>query len=366
MKYRVTCQTPTLVGDGQRLSPIDYMVWKDHVNVLDQRRIFRLLSKGPRLEGYLAQLRKADRLDFASWGGFAQNFAGRRIPFEHASATQIWQNARTEHLFIPTFAAGPGGAYLPGSALKGALRTGVVAQRWNDTTLNGMAERAKEGERAARNVAAKAEDAVLGGPGANRMKRVAIGDSAVTPFSGMKVYLARVATLASKGTKLELAWKRTGPGSVSRAEEATPIFVEMAAPGVFFEGSWREKSTGDRQKVFEATNQHSAKLLALQRAWAENAGLLRLRDTMAALEDRLTQIAPRGDACLLSLGWGGGLLGKSAWLDTGAQAYRELIRQLPFYARAIQSGLPFPKTRKIVFLGGQPASLAGWVLLQVG
>ena len=78
MKYRVTCLTPTLVGDGQRLAPIDYMVWRDHVNVLDQRRIFKLLSKGPRLEGYLTQLKKAEKLDFASWGGFAQNFAGRR------------------------------------------------------------------------------------------------------------------------------------------------------------------------------------------------------------------------------------------------------------------------------------------------
>ena len=76
MNYRLTCLTPTLVGDGQRLSPIDYMVWKDHVNVLDQWRIFRLLAKGPRLESYLTQLKKADKLDFASWGGFAQNYAG--------------------------------------------------------------------------------------------------------------------------------------------------------------------------------------------------------------------------------------------------------------------------------------------------
>ena len=53
MRYRLTCLTPLLVGDGRKLSPIDYMVWKDHVNVLDQWRIFRLLAKGPRLEGYL-------------------------------------------------------------------------------------------------------------------------------------------------------------------------------------------------------------------------------------------------------------------------------------------------------------------------
>ena len=41
MKYRLTCLTPLLVGDGNRLSAIDYMVWKDQVNVLDQRRILR-------------------------------------------------------------------------------------------------------------------------------------------------------------------------------------------------------------------------------------------------------------------------------------------------------------------------------------
>ncbi len=101
MNYRLTCLTPTLVGDGQRLSPIDYMVWKDHVNVLDQWRIFRLLAKGPRLEGYLTQLKKAEKLDFASWGGFAQNYAGRRIPFEHPSSTQYWERTHAEHLFIP-------------------------------------------------------------------------------------------------------------------------------------------------------------------------------------------------------------------------------------------------------------------------
>ncbi|MGA2215720.1 MAG: hypothetical protein ABSH31_20785, partial [Bryobacteraceae bacterium] len=107
MNYRLTCLTPTLVGDGQRLSPIDYMVWKDHVNVLDQWRIFRLLAKGPRLEGYLSQLKKAEKLDFASWGGFAQNYAGRRIPFEHPSSAQYWERTHAEHLFIPTFSTGP-------------------------------------------------------------------------------------------------------------------------------------------------------------------------------------------------------------------------------------------------------------------
>ena len=106
MRYRLTCLTPVLVGDGRALSPIDYMVWKDQVNVLDQWRIFRLLAKGPRLEGYLEQLKKAQKLDFASWGGFAQNFAERRIPFEHPACSAYWNRAAGGSLNVPTFAAG--------------------------------------------------------------------------------------------------------------------------------------------------------------------------------------------------------------------------------------------------------------------
>src|SRR6204780_5132080 len=141
MKYRVMCLTPTLVGDGQKLSPIDYMVWRDHVNVLDQRRIFKLLAKGPRLDGYLAQLKKADRLDFASWGGFAQNFAGRRIPFENVSYAGYWNRAMGESLHIPTFAAGASGPYLPGAPIKGALRTGMLFANWREGMLQGVLDR---------------------------------------------------------------------------------------------------------------------------------------------------------------------------------------------------------------------------------
>ena len=132
MRYRLTVLTPTLVGDGRSLSPIDYMVWKDHVNVLDQWRIFRLLAKGPRLEAYLEQLKKSEKLDFASWGGFAQNFAGRRIPFENAAYSTYWNRAMGDSLHIPTFAAGASGPYLPGTAIKGALRTGMAFANWRD------------------------------------------------------------------------------------------------------------------------------------------------------------------------------------------------------------------------------------------
>ena len=235
MRYRLTCLTPLLVGDGRRLSPIDYMVWKDHVNVLDQWRIFRLLAKGPRLEGYLAQLKKADKLDFASWGGFAQNFAGRRIPFENAAYSTYWNRAAGDSLHIPTFASGASGPYLPGTAVKGALRTGMVFANWRDGMLQDVLGRVK-GDRLPRRPAEAVEEQALGAAGTSRMRFVSASDSSVITADKFKIYLLRTSTLVPRGANLALGWKQSPRGAVDgvRPEESTPSFAEMAVPGTTF------------------------------------------------------------------------------------------------------------------------------------
>ena len=364
MNYRVTCLTPTLVGDGQKLAPIDYMVWKDHVNVLDQRRIFRLLARGPRLEGYLTQLKTATKLDFTSWGGFAQNFAGRRIPFEHASSVPVWERAHSENLFIPTFATSPSGPYLPATAIKGALRTGAVFSRWNENTLRELAGRMEE-DRPPRNPSAKAEDAALGGHSGNRMRRVGTADSNPVTYAGMKIYLLRVAALVARGGgKFELGWKSPrGTADARRIEESTPTFAEMAAPGMVFEGLWNETSAQDRQKLFQASNSYAASQIQRHKEYAERTGLERLAGTLGDLEKRVQDCG--NHACVVALGWGAGMLSKISVGDTADPNYRSILRHFSLYQKAVQTGLPFPKTRRIVFEGGRPAFLPGWVLLEV-
>jgi CRISPR-associated protein Csm5 len=70
-------------------------------------------------------------------------------------------------------------------------------------------------------------------------------------------------------------------------------------------------------------------------------------------------------SCVLCLGWGAGFVSKSAVPYTGSESYRQLLQQVPLYSEALRSGMPFPKTRRIVFEGNQPSSLPGWALLEV-
>lgn len=86
---------------------------------------------------------------------------------------------------------------------------------------------------------------------------------------------------------------------------------------------------------------------------------------MDELEQKLAAARAKG-SCLLSLGWGGGLPAKSAWLDTTNADYRQILEAYQFYNRALATNLPFPKTRRIVFLNNKPATLPGWVELEIG
>jgi len=379
MKYKVTALTPLLVGDGRELSPIDYMVWKDQVNVLDQTRIFKLLSRGPRLEGYLAQLRKATKLDFASWGGFAQNFSQRRIPFETADATAIWNSAPPEALFIPTFAANYRGAYLPASALKGALRSGLVFSRWSLSTME-RAAAAMEGDRLPRRVSDSAE----GSAQASQMRVLGIADSEPVPTTAFKVYVSRTASLDFRQAgDPQLVWKVAGRGSVAaqRVNEATPVFAEMAVPGTEFAGRCDERaffeqpdlarSLGWRgapsvEAIVAAANQFAASQLEMQARYAQATGLPVFEQTVTRLQSELQAAQAGSLACLLCLGWGGGFLSKACFHDTDSDAYRKILRSVPSLGRAIRDKVPFPKTRRVIFAQGKPASLPGWVMLQLG
>jgi CRISPR-associated protein Csm5 len=380
MRYRVTCITPLLVGDGRKLSPIDYMVWKDHVNVLDQWRIFRLLAKGPRLDSYLTQLKSAEKLDFASWGGFAQNFAGRRVPFENPAYSTYWNRAAGESLHIPTFACGASGPYLPATAIKGALRTGMLFSHWRDGMLQDAAAR-QRAERPPRRPAEAVEEQALGAAGTNRMRFVATGDSGVVSTSQFKIYLLRTSTLQPKGDGFALGWKLSPRGAVdgARPDDSVPTFAEMAVPGATFEGVWSEREfflapevrrtvrwpeSLNRDRIFEAANVYAEGLIGLQRQYASWAGMGLLDQSLQELEQRLAAARENGN-CLLCLGWGGGLTTKSAWLDATNAEYREILRSFSLYNRALATNLPFPKTRRIVFLNNRPATLPGWVELAV-
>jgi CRISPR-associated protein Csm5 len=377
-RYRLTVLTPTLAGDGQKLSPIDYMVWKDQVNVLNQRRIFRLLARGPRIESYLGQLRKSEKLDFASWGGYAQNYALRRIAFDDPASAEVYDRAPAELCSIPTFASNLNGIYLPASVLKGAIRLALLVDRVSEGQIKSAVESLNSDM--PRRAAGNLEVAVLGAAGASRTRAVRLSDSRAISNSATKVYLLRTATLIERGAKLEAGWKSArGSVAFSRAPDAAPFFAEMAVPGTVFEGDYRLpllfrhpqvsqalrwKSPVSSSDLVHAANHAATLVLNAHRKFAETAGLVQIIALCDALLQRVAEAQAAG-RFLTCIGWGTGLLAKSIWTAAPEQSIREGLGHFPGYEQALRTGLPFPKTRRLIIRNNRPVSMPGWVELEL-
>lgn len=154
----------------------------------------------------------------------------------------------------------------------------------------------------------------------------------------------------------------------------------MAVPGTEFVGSFTEhkflrdpeivkalgwRSAPDLETLTSAANQYAAAQLELQANYARMANLPALDATVQKLKGELEEARGASPTCLLCLGWGNGFLGKTAFLDTGNEAYRKILRAIPPIARSVRDNVPFPKTRRIVFGNGQPSTLPGWVKLEL-
>ncbi|MDP9169322.1 MAG: RAMP superfamily CRISPR-associated protein, partial [Acidobacteriota bacterium] len=319
--------------------------------------------------------------DFASWGGFAQNYADRRIPFEDAACTPYWNRSSGDSLNIPTFAANEAGPFLPGAAIKGALRTAFIFDAAKPGAVRELAAKLT-GERTPRHPAEALEQQTAGSRGSDRLRVFAIADSAPQKRETFQVYMLRVSTLVARGpAQFSLGWKQAGRGAVDgkRPEDSTPTFAEMAGPGTVFDGEWRENEFLNRpevrqnlrwnrpvtqERIFEAANGYAAKQLELHAQYAKWSGLEALGSSVAEVQSRLEAARNRG-ACVMAIGWGAGFLSKSATIGADEADQRKLVGMMPFYRRAIESGLPFPKTRRVVFLKNKPATLPGWVELQM-
>lgn len=338
-RYRLTALSPVLAGSGELLTPIDYMVWQNEIRVLDQERIFKLLARNPRLESYLEHLRKAERLEWSQWGGYAQSYSSARIPFASGGLAAIWDKARNEDLHIPRFAHGGGRRLMPGSAIKGAFRTA-----WLGGALDGEKGRKLWSECAAAGLRWKTLSALDAAGGRQALEGLAFTD-ARTPADSFRIFQTRVLVLRTES--------KTGPSEWKPGQQ----FAEMARPGAVFEGRGALPAG-----ITEALRVQARRLIAEQAAFARHAALKPLAEAVERLRQEEARLS--SDAVIFPLGWGAGFSSKTISPDLSTPEARMMLTGMPGIRKAVVPGLPFPKTRRIALDGGGGAALCGWVRLE--
>jgi CRISPR-associated protein Csm5 len=259
--------------------------------------------------------------------------------------------------------------YLPGSSLKGALRTALAWHGWAALNLRPDQRLIERGRFAARTL----EKKIFGlEPNYDLLRALQVGDSdSLAPDCLM---LANVAVWP--------AGRKSIPVEVEAVKRETRFRLPVKVDGQLFSDWARENRRDFRlggardwlEKLAALVRAHQAERIRALRRWhEERAGGT---DIVTFYRD-LEKLALKDNQFVLQLGWGGGWDSKTFGLRLSADAkfMDWLIREHRLSrARNRKSGDPFPATRRAAMRrlsgpGGQvqetPALPMGWVLVEL-
>ncbi len=357
---RVFCSlevlTPVHVGSGVRLKAgFDFDTTTETTTIVSQADLYAYFRSRPEEGRAFADNPRLSTLKRMP--------GGLRYPVK-AEANDLLEFVRD----------GNGRPYLPGSSIKGALRTALLRERVQSFKV----------EQAIGNVKFAEKDilkSVFGpDPYQNLMRALAPGDAAA--HEGM-LTLRRVLILNLTDANGESAgWKNVPDRNTSSdPDKGTAIFAEMLGPGAVvpfslyrddFVFSDRARELNLQTKRFSMedlavlANRCARKRLASEFDFIDR--IQNLKDVDNILDDieRLRNLIPveksdqEKQVFMLRMGWGSGW--RSMTGDYLTENQLSIIRnQNPLGKK----GMPFPKTRKIVFDEDEPVYLPGWVLVRL-
>ncbi len=353
----ITTLTPLHIGNGQELRrDFDYVTHQGQTWVLNA-------------DAFLAHLQRPD-------GSFDERILGRPAA-ELLESKDFRRDSGFFRYVLPGQPRSQGyGAvlrvqykdafdkpYIPGSSLKGALRT-ILA--WHGFQARGMRLDVND-LRGSRSWAGQGLEREIFGknPNYDLLRAMQVADSASQNADRLQIINAQVFTGSEKtGAPIEL-----------EAVRNDTVFKTTIILDDFLHGDMAERELrfGNRWQWLEelpAIAQHYGReIVAEEIAWYR----ARNYTNVATFYQRLLNVLEQGklgkNSFLLQIGWGGGWPSKTIGkpLQADKRAWEELLgnkRLSPARFRR-QRGDVFPKSRRAVAVKDQPAAPMGWCLVEL-
>lgn len=370
MNYAYTLEviTPVHIGTGKKIYPFEYVVDGNRVIFVD---IDRLLAD----EGFLSRMSESDFNGTAGWDfnltakySEAKVYPRYVLPADERTCLLLEQPDRE----IMELSRDAAGWYLPGTSLKGALRTLVykgndcpqlkeIWEREISASLNSWKEKKKPGKEF---LASGAEKASTGDPNHSLFRALVVSDSTAVGEERVAVYTTMVMGRRNQGWQ----WKILPKGYTDSVENATPLVIIAFSPGTRFAGTI-------------ALQQHylgNAEVRLRGKEYFENLWRKIQSAVLHLVEEELTFYqealfseginfyAELKNTCeklpvneiIFPMGWGTGYNSKTYRQGVSPELWKNVAGAFKF---KVSEDLPYPKTRKIVFRNGKPWAPPGWV-----
>jgi CRISPR-associated protein Csm5 len=381
--YSLTPLSPVHVGTEDRLGATDIVVLHGTLHRLNVDALLRDLEKARDAQ---------DRYVTSGIQGILQWLQqGNRLARLTLYACPVPRDPRPREDCRPLPSDPLGRPYIPGTEIKGAIRTALL---WDmigrsgdiprlrgaigDMTRRGHAE-ARDGRAAAGLGLARA---VLGDdPRHDLLRILRVLDTDPVPSSTVRVHPVLVA--ARHGRDLRLLQRPRTAAEPSRYTDSAPqalaVFceclenvalrarVEIDRFLAARHGEWSGRDPSGVPQWMGACARFSRHVAEGEADWWGTASappdLEPMRAAVAEfyrrLLHRISTLPP--DHVVMNIGWGGGWRTKTVTELFGGEAVQDAVRQ--YRLDRGSHSRPFPKTRRIAWLGGSRFAPLGWVLM---
>lgn len=369
-QVKVTLLSPLHIGSGRELlHEYDYAIYQGRTWRINEDALLDTQEvDDPDLVDRLMHMRPAELLnppDFRE-GSSLFRYAIGGVPRSQAEGAQVREQLKDGH----------DRPYLPGTSLKGALRTALAWAAWGKQGLRPERARLDRRSRFAAQWYEQELFSMHGGKAPNHdlLRALQVGDS--MPVSPEMLMLINARVLNRAG----------GLGSPIELEAIKPetVFTLTAKVDTVLFSAWAQRGGlrlkhGDLLRDWPSVvQQHTMQRLEHEAEWfARIPGTERVADFCR----RLVQTSLPDTACLLQLGWGTGWEGKT--FGSHLQADQDFMESIVCssnqggYGLARgrrQPGDPFPKSRRVLVqvqrapdgsMHEIPIAPPGWVLLEL-
>ncbi len=355
----LTTLTPLHIGDGNELrQDFDFVVHGGRTYCLDEDEVLRLKEKQlipDRTGRYPLPGRLLTDADFRNSNLFRYVLSGR--PRSRKSDARM-------KAFIKDVYDRP---YVPGSSLKGALRTALAWTGWNE--VKPQLDRNAVGRR--KSWAGQPLERKLFGrdPNHDLLRALHVSDLFGPQKAGAELLIAnaQVLTKRSAGSPIELEALRGDTALRGTITIDDTLFTPFAQKLNFSNRKhWLDELPARAQA-------HSLARITPLVEWFEAAeGGARI----AAFYRQLAQAGLSENQALLQLGWGSGWDGKTFWthLQKDPHLFEQLVTDFRMHRQQRNApprrvGDPFPRSKRAAMVVKQgkalPVAPFGWVLLEL-
>jgi CRISPR-associated protein Csm5 len=360
--YRLNMRTltPLHIGDGDELrQDFDFAVWKGRTYRLDEEAI---------LEAKEAELVPDPRGNYALPGALLTEADFNRQALFRYSLSGIPRSTKTDARVRSHIKDVNDRPYIPGSSLKGAMRTALAWTGWDE--IKPHLDRSAIGR--SRSWAAQPLERKLFGPDPNHdlLRALHVSDLSGPgrPGEGLILVNAQVLTKKSAGSPVELEAVKSEVTFRGTATVDETLFGPMAEGKLHFSNRrrWLEELMARAQRHSQARVERLAE-------WFDQA---EGGEAIARFYHQLAAARVRTNTAVLQIGWGAGWDAKTFWthLQGDAELFEQLVADFRLHKATRDSpprraGDPFPRSKRAAMAVkdgvARPAAPLGWVLVEL-